>query len=95
GFGSFYYLKHFPFDLLKIDGDFIRDILTSPMNQLVVSAIVTIARGAGMKTVAEFVSDEESIRLLRSIGVDYAQGFHIGIPKPTSEALRPDDLACA
>ena len=88
GFGSFYYLKSFPFDYLKIDGDFIRGLATSPMNQLVVPAIVSIARGMGKKTVAEFVTDEETARLLRTIGVDHAQGYHIGMPRPVSEVLQ-------
>ena len=87
GFGSFYYLKSFPFDFLKIDGDFIRGLETEPMNQLVVSAIVSIARGVGMKTVAEYVTDPRTERLLRDFGVDHAQGFHIGIPRPVSEVL--------
>jgi diguanylate cyclase (GGDEF)-like protein/PAS domain S-box-containing protein len=88
GFGSFYYLKSFPFDYLKIDGDFIRGLATSPINQLVVPAIVSIARGMGKKTVAEFVADEETARLLRTIGVDLGQGYHIGMPKPVSEVLQ-------
>ena len=88
GFGSFYYLKNFPFDCLKIDGDFIRSLATSPMDRLVVEAIVSIARGMGKKTVAEFVADEETVGLLRDIGVDCAQGYHIGIPKPASEVLQ-------
>jgi len=88
GFGSFYYLKNFPFDCLKIDGDFIRSLATSPMDRLVVEAIVSIAKGMGKKTVAEFVADEETVGLLRDIGVDCAQGFHIGIPKPASEVLQ-------
>jgi len=64
---------------LKIDGDFIRGLATSPMNQLVVSAIVSIARGMGKKTVAEFVADAEATRLRRKIGVDFAQGDYIGV----------------
>jgi EAL domain-containing protein (putative c-di-GMP-specific phosphodiesterase class I) len=88
GFGSFYYLKSFPFDYLKIDGDFIRGLATSPMNQLVVPAIVSIARGMGKKTVAEFVADEETAVLLRTIGVDHAQGYHIGMPRPVAEILQ-------
>jgi diguanylate cyclase (GGDEF)-like protein/PAS domain S-box-containing protein len=88
GFGSFYYLKSFPFDYLKIDGDFIRGLATSPVDQLVVKAIVNIARGMGKKTVAEFVADEETSRLLREIGVDFAQGYHIGVPRPISEVLQ-------
>jgi EAL domain-containing protein (putative c-di-GMP-specific phosphodiesterase class I) len=88
GFGSFYYLKNFPFDYLKIDGDFIRGIATSPIDQLVVEAIVSIARGMGKKTVAEFVADEGTVRLLRKIGVDCAQGYHIGVPRPVAEMLQ-------
>ncbi len=88
GFGSFFYLKSFPFDVLKIDGDFIRDLGTSPLNQLVVSAIVGIARGMGKQTVAEFVGDEAAAQLLRTMGVDHAQGYHVGIPRPVAEVLR-------
>jgi EAL domain-containing protein (putative c-di-GMP-specific phosphodiesterase class I) len=88
GFGSFYYLKNFPFDFLKIDGEFIRGLATSPMDQLVVEAIVSIARGMGRRTVAEFVADEETARLLRKIGVDFAQGYHFGVPRPVSEVLQ-------
>jgi EAL domain-containing protein (putative c-di-GMP-specific phosphodiesterase class I) len=89
GFSSFYYLKSLPFDYLKIDGDFIRGLASSPGNQLVVSAIVGIARGMGKQTVAEFVADEEVAGLLRTIGVNFAQGYHIGIPRPASELLKP------
>ena len=87
GFGSFYYLKNFPFDSLKIDGDFIRGLSTSSMDRLVIEAIVSIARGMGKTTVAEFVADERTIHLLREIGVDFAQGYHIGMPRPVSEVL--------
>jgi EAL domain-containing protein (putative c-di-GMP-specific phosphodiesterase class I) len=87
GFGSFYYLKNFPFDYIKIDGGFIRGIVSNPMDQLVVQAIVTIAQGLGKKTVAEFVAEPETASLLRTIGVDCAQGYYIGEPRPIMEAL--------
>jgi diguanylate cyclase (GGDEF)-like protein/PAS domain S-box-containing protein len=87
GFGSFSYLKNFPFDCLKIDGDFIRGLTTSTVDQLVVRALVDIARGMGKKTVAEFVTDEKTAGLLRKLGVDSAQGYHIGMPRPISEVL--------
>jgi diguanylate cyclase (GGDEF)-like protein/PAS domain S-box-containing protein len=87
GFGSFYYLKRLPFDYLKIDGDFIRQLTTSQQDQLVVRAIVEIARGLGKRTVAEFVGDEETMELLRQLGVDDGQGFHIGRPAPLEELL--------
>jgi diguanylate cyclase (GGDEF)-like protein/PAS domain S-box-containing protein len=89
GFGSFYYLKNLPFDYLKIDGDFIRGVAASPMDQLVVGAIVGIARGMGKKTIAEFVTDDETVSLLEKAGVDYAQGYHVGRPQPLRDLLLP------
>jgi EAL domain-containing protein (putative c-di-GMP-specific phosphodiesterase class I) len=82
GFASFYYLKHLAFDLLKIDGEFVTDLTTSLTNQLVVKSVVDIARGLGKRTIAEFVEDEETLELLRGMGVDFAQGFHIAKPAP-------------
>ena len=81
GFGSFYYLKHLPFDYLKIDGDFIRQLPASRPDQLTVKAIVQIAHGLGKKTVAEFVGDEQTLKMLARYGVDYAQGYHVGKPE--------------
>lgn len=85
GFGSFYYLKHLPFDVLKIDGDFVRDLPRSVPDQLTVKAIVEIARGLGKQTIAEYVQDDATLRLLRDFGVDYAQGFHVGRPVPADD----------
>lgn len=82
GFGSFQYLKQLPFDYLKIDGDFIRRLPRSPKDQLVVKALVGVVRGMGARTVAEFVGDGETQALLRAYGVDYAQGFQVGHPRP-------------
>jgi diguanylate cyclase (GGDEF)-like protein/PAS domain S-box-containing protein len=87
GFGSFYYLKHLPFDYFKIDGDFIRGFGANTTDQLVVEAIVGIARGMGKKTVAEFVTDQDMTDRLRRSGIDYAQGFHIGVPRPIIETF--------
>jgi EAL domain-containing protein (putative c-di-GMP-specific phosphodiesterase class I) len=80
GFGSFQYLKHLPFDFLKIDGDYIRGLPSSPTDQLVVRALVDLVAGMGRQTIAEFVSDGETLTLLRDYGVDYAQGFEVGRP---------------
>ena len=82
GFASFYYLKHLAFDYVKIDGEFIRKLPESHVNQLVVKSVVDIARGMGKRTIAEFVEDEETLHLLRSYGVDYAQGFYVARPQP-------------
>jgi len=78
GFGSFYYLKHLPFDYLKIDGEFVSGCLASRTDQLIIESVVRIARGLGKETIAEFVSDQGLESYLRSQGVDHAQGFHIG-----------------
>ena len=82
GFGSFYYLKHLPVGYLKLDGEFIRHLPQSEIDAHMVKAIVGVAQGLGIKTIAESVTDEETIRLLRQHGVDYAQGFHVGKPGP-------------
>ncbi|HET8813487.1 MAG TPA: EAL domain-containing protein [Solirubrobacterales bacterium] len=87
GFGSLAYLKKVPFDVIKIDGTFIRDMARNDADQLTVKAIVQIARGLGKRTIAEFVEDEDTKRLLRDYGVDMAQGFHLGRPVDAAEGL--------
>ncbi|HWX74855.1 MAG TPA: EAL domain-containing protein [Solirubrobacteraceae bacterium] len=81
GFGAFHYLKHLAFSYLKIDGDFISGLPGSAHDQLVVRALVGLARGMGFATIAEFVHDQQTLRLLERLGVDYAQGFHVGRPR--------------
>ena len=80
GFGPFEYLKRIPFDVIKIDGAFVRELPTNDADQLTVQAIVGIAHGLGKATIAEFVEDDETAKLLRQYGVDMAQGFHFGAP---------------
>ena len=87
GFGSFYYLKHLPFDYLKIDGEFVRACLDNRTDQLVIQAVVDIARGLGKRTVAEMVGDQQTMDMLAAMGVDHAQGFHIGRPAPLAAWL--------
>ncbi len=82
GFSSFSHLKHLPVDYLKIDGSFIRDLARNTVDQHLVQAIVGVARGLGKRTIAEFVGDDETLRLLREYGVDFAQGYFIGRPAP-------------
>jgi EAL domain-containing protein (putative c-di-GMP-specific phosphodiesterase class I) len=81
GFGSFQYLR-LPFDYLKIDGGFVRALPHSPKDQLVVQALVGLAQGMGVRTIAEYVTDRPTVELLRRYGVDYAQGFELGRPHP-------------
>jgi diguanylate cyclase (GGDEF)-like protein/PAS domain S-box-containing protein len=87
GFSSFYYLKHLEFDYLKIDGEFIINLVSTATDRLLVQAVVDIARGLGTQTVAEFVGDDETVELLRQLGVDYGQGYHLGRPAPVQELL--------
>jgi diguanylate cyclase (GGDEF)-like protein/PAS domain S-box-containing protein len=87
GFSSFYYLKHLQFDYVKIDGEFITKLVSTETDQLLVQAVVGIARGLGTLTVAEFVGDAETVALLRQLGVDYGQGYHLGRPAPVEKLL--------
>ncbi len=75
GFSSFVYLKHIPAQYLKIDAEFVRELKRSPADQQLVAAIVGIARGLGQQTVAEGVEDEETLAVVRRLGVDLVQGF--------------------
>jgi diguanylate cyclase (GGDEF)-like protein len=85
GFGPFAYLQKVPFDVIKIDGTFIRDLPRNDADQLTVKAIVQIARGLGKRTIAEFVEDEDTKTMLRDYGVDMAQGYHLGRPVDSAE----------
>jgi diguanylate cyclase (GGDEF)-like protein/PAS domain S-box-containing protein len=87
GFASFYYLKHLQFDYVKIDGEFISNLCATPTDQLMVEAVVTIAHGLGTRTIAEFVGDDPTVDRLKQLGVDYAQGYHLGRPGPVDQAL--------
>jgi diguanylate cyclase (GGDEF)-like protein len=87
GFGPFAYLKKVPFDVIKIDGAFVREMSHNDADQLVVKAIVEIARGLGKRTIAKFVEDEETRTMLRDYGVDMAQGYHLGRPADAAETL--------
>jgi diguanylate cyclase (GGDEF)-like protein/PAS domain S-box-containing protein len=91
GFGSFYYLKHLPFDYFKIDGDLIRGFRDNTADQLIVEAIVGIAKGMGKNTVAGFVTDRDMMDRLRRSGIDYAQGFGVGVPQPAVETFRDSE----
>jgi len=92
GFASFFYLKRLPFDLLKIDGDFVRDLAGQAGDRVFINAIVTIARGMGKKTIAEFVTDQATSDVLLASGVDYAQGFHFARPAPALDVLHGSTL---
>jgi len=82
GFSGFSYLKALKIDLLKIDGQFARELDASDVDRLVIEAIVHVANGIGIPTVAEYVVNEAVAHRLRQLGVTYGQGFHLGKPSP-------------
>jgi EAL domain-containing protein (putative c-di-GMP-specific phosphodiesterase class I) len=89
GYAALIYLKHIPFTYVKIDVDFVRDLLHNDRSRAVVSGVVALAAGLGLRTIAEGVEDEATLSLLRELGVDMAQGFHIGRPAPVVPAAAP------
>lgn len=82
GFTSFVYLREMHVDYIKIDGSFVRRLPESRNDQLFVRAITDVAKGMGIKTIAEFVENEKTLDLIKDYGVDYAQGYFIGKPAP-------------
>ena len=83
GFCSFSYLKNLPVDKLKIDGSFVQSLDTSKVDRAMVQSMNQIAHALDKKTIAEFVQNEETLNLLKDYGVDFAQGYHLGMPLPT------------
>ena len=88
GCGSFTYLKQLSVDYLKIDVEFVRDLASSPASRHVVEAVVALSRAFSLQTVGEGVENGETLALLQDLGVDFAQGFHIGAPAPIAPAQR-------
>ena len=82
GLSSFAYLKHLPVDFLKIDGTFVKNIARDPVNLAIVKATNEIGHALGIKTIAEYVEDAETLEAVRNLGVDYGQGFGIARPQP-------------
>jgi diguanylate cyclase (GGDEF)-like protein len=80
GFSSFHYLKYLPIDFVKIEGDFIANMANDPRDLAFVVSITDLAKKLKLKTVAEFVENEDVLNMVREVGIDYAQGFHVGRP---------------
>lgn len=85
GFASYAYLRRLPVNDVKIDGGFIRGLAGSNDDRIFVKAITDVAHGVGKGVVAEFVESAEILSVLAEMGVEYAQGYHIGRPMPESE----------
>jgi diguanylate cyclase (GGDEF)-like protein/PAS domain S-box-containing protein len=88
GFGSFYYLKHLPFDYLKIDAEFVRHCAENKTDRTLISAVAQIAQDMGKHTIAEFVENQATVDVLTDLGIDYGQGYHLGRPAPLAKHLR-------
>ncbi len=82
GFSSFLYIKHFPVDFIKIDGEFIRSIMSDKIDRAFVISSVSIAKEVGIKTIAEFIETDEILQEIKKLGVDYGQGFFLAKPAP-------------
>ncbi|MFA5123848.1 EAL domain-containing protein, partial [Zavarzinia sp.] len=82
GLSSFSYLRQFPVDQLKIDGNFIRQLRHSAVDRAIVESINDLGHKFGARTIAEFVEDQETLCMLREIGVDMAQGYTVARPQP-------------
>jgi len=84
GMSSFGYLKNLPVDIIKIDGSFIRDLLTDPMSHAIVRAVTSIGHERGAQVTAEWVTSDEIVQGLIEIGVDYGQGYALHKPEPAA-----------
>ena len=93
GYTSFKYLKALSADALKIDGEFIRTMCAHPADIAIVEAIVALARNLGMRSVAEWVEDADTLRALQEIGVDYVQGFLVAKPQESAAILAASSAA--
>ncbi len=82
GMSSFGYLKAMEVDYIKIDGSFVKDIISDPVSRAMVESIHHIGRTIGLKTIAEFVETDDILDALKDVGIDYAQGFGVHTPEP-------------
>lgn len=85
GFASYAYIKHFPIDYVKIDGEIVRTMMTNRVDEAFIKSTVTLAKVLNIKTIAEFVENEEVLNSLKLVNVDFAQGYYVG--KPDRELL--------
>ena len=93
GLSSFGYLKNLPVQSIKIDGMFVRDMMNDPLDYEMVKSINDIGHVMGLETIAEFVENEEVWAKLKSIGVDYGQGYYLGKPMPIAFIMNPDNAS--
>ncbi len=93
GFSSFSYLKNLKVNYLKLDGSFIHNLPNEPRDLCIVEGMIKVANGLNMKTIAEWVENQETLDMLTNLGVDQVQGFHIGKPIPIDKFFEVLSLA--
>jgi len=92
GQSSYAYLKNLDVDYLKIDGYFVKDILTDSVDRAMVKSMSDISSAMNKKSIAEFVENEEVLDVLKDIGIDYAQGYGLGMPLPFADIIKIDSI---
>lgn len=90
GLSSFNYIKNFSVNIIKIDGAFVKNVATQKVDKMIVETIHAMAHRLGMKTVAEYVENEEILKVITELGVDYAQGYMMGMPEPLTNLFVAD-----
>lgn len=85
GFSSFSYLKDLPADYIKLDGSFIKNLHKDMVDQTLVRSIIQVIQALGKKAVAEYVENQEILEILKEMGIDFVQGYHIGRPAPVDQ----------
>lgn len=88
GYNSFHYLRDLRFEYVKVDGIFVRNIVTSKVDYALVDNLTKLCRDLGILTIGEYVESAEILSAIRDMGIDYAQGYHIGMPRPDLNPAR-------
>lgn len=81
GYSTFSYIKYFDIDFIKLDGSLIKDVSQNKDNQIILEGIIHISNLKGIKTIAEWVENEEDLKVLKKLGIDYVQGFYLSRPE--------------
>lgn len=87
GYASFSYLRRLPLDVLKIDGEFVKQLPSNETDRLIVSSLSAVAKDLGLETVAEFVESAAHIDILQALKITYAQGYGVAKPRPLADFL--------
>jgi len=95
GLSSFAYLKNLPVNMIKIDGVFVRNINNNNIDRAVVKSICEIVTLMGKQITAEYIEDEASLKVLRTLGVDFVQGYYLGKPKPLDNLVSGEIISFA